>query len=125
MGWDGRNRRKFSRVLFPCLIKIRDSKEGKDALLTHTENVSIGGVRVILKNKVPMATLLDIEIDLMDAAEHLTCLGKVVWSEKRKSTESVKPDFFDIGIEFMGVNEADRKRLESVIGHNLKRGNQI
>ena len=124
MGWDGRNRRKFPRVLFPCLIKIRDSKDGKDALLTHTQNVSNGGVRVILKHKIPMATLLDIEIDLMDADEHLSCLGKVVWSEKRKSTEAVKPDFFDIGIEFMGVGEADRKRLESVVGHGIKLGNQ-
>lgn len=125
MSWDGRNRRKFIRVLFPCLIKIRDTKEGNEALLTHTENVSIGGVRVILKDQVPMAALLDIEIDLMDTAEHLSCLGKVVWSEKRKSTEPVKPDFFDIGIEFMGIGEADRKRLDAVVRHGLKAGNQL
>lgn len=125
MSWDGRNRRRFPRVLYPCLIKMRGADDKKDLMLTHTENISIGGVRLILKNKVPMAALLDIEIDLMDASEHLSCLGKVVWSEQRSSSEAVKPGFFDIGIEFMGVGEADRKRLEVIVRHNLKQGNQI
>ena len=125
MSWDGRNRRKFPRVLFPCLIKIRGSKNEKDVLLTHTENLSIGGVRVILKNSVAMGASIDVEIDLLDTGEHLSCKGKVVWSEKRKSTEAVKPNFFDIGIEFMNVGEADQKRLDLIVGHHVKQGNQI
>lgn len=125
MSWDGRNRRKFPRVLFPCLIKIRGDKNAKDVLLTHTENLSIGGVRVILKNPVSMGAAIDVEIDLMDTGEHLSCKGKVVWSEKRKSTESVKPNFFDIGIEFINVGDGDQKRLDLIVGHHVKQGNQI
>lgn len=125
MSWDGRNRRKFPRVLFPCLIKIQGGKDQKDALLTHTENLSTGGVRVILKNAIPMGAAIDVEIDLMDIGEHLSCKGKVVWSERRKSSEEMKPGFFDIGIEFEGVNEANQKRLEDIINHHLKQGNQI
>ena len=125
MSWDGRNRRKFPRVLFPCLIKIRGDKNAKDVLLTHTENLSIGGVRVILKNSVSMGAVIDVEIDLMDTGEHLSCKGKVVWSEKRKSTESVKPNFFDIGIEFINVGDGDQKRLDLIVGHHVKQGNQI
>ena len=125
MSWDGRNRRKFPRVLFPCLIKIRGDKNAKDVLLTHTENLSIGGVRVILKNSVSMGAAIDVEIDLMDTGEHLSCKGKVVWSEKRKSTESVKPNFFDIGIEFINVGDGDQKRLDLIVGHHVKQGNQI
>ena len=125
MSWDGRNRRKFPRVLFPCLIKIRGDKNAKDVLLTHTENLSIGGVRVILKNSVSMGAAIDVEIDLMDTGEHLSCKGRVVWSEKRKSTESVKPNFFDIGIEFINVGDGDQKRLDLIVGHHVKQGNQI
>lgn len=125
MSWDGRNRRKFPRVFFPCLIKIRADKNGKVVLLTHTENLSIGGVRVILKNPVAMGAVVDVEIDLMDTGEHLSCKGNVVWSEKRKSTEAIKPDFFDIGVEFVAVLEADQKRLSLIVGHHMKQGNLI
>lgn len=123
MIWDGRNRRKFPRVLFPCLIKLCEDDKG--AMLTHSENLSVGGVRVILKNSVSMGASIDVEIDLMDTGEHLRCKGKVVWSELRKSAEEVKPGFFDIGIEFLDVNEGDQKRLDVIINHHLKQGNQI
>ncbi len=125
MSWDGRNRRKFPRVLFPCLIKIRGGKEGKDAILTHTENLSTGGVRVILKNGVAMGSVIEVEIDLMDIGEHLHCRGIVVWSEQRKSSEEFKPDFYDIGIEFASVDDSSQKRLEQIINHHIKQGNLL
>ncbi len=125
MNWDGRNRRKFPRISFPCLIKIRDVHGKDDAMLSHTENLSVGGVRVILKKTVKLGSSLDIEIDLMDAGEHLRCRGKVVWSEQREGTEVFKPLFFDIGIEFVNVSDVDRKRLDVIVGHHLKQGKQI
>ena len=47
MGWEGLNRRKFPRVMFPCLVKISRQGEPPEMILTHTENVSSGGVCVI------------------------------------------------------------------------------
>ena len=125
MIWDGRNRRKFPRVAFPCLIKIRSSEGKKDAMLCHTENLSVGGARVILKQTVKFGSAIDVEIDLMDAGEHLCCAGKVVWSEQRKETEALKPLFYDIGIEFIKVSAADRKRLEAVVGHHLRQNKEV
>lgn len=125
MAWDGRNRRKFSRIFFPCLIKIRGGHDGKDVLLTHTENLSSGGVRVILKKFVGKGTIIDVEIDLMDTGEHLCCKGCVVWSEQRKETEDVKPNFFDIGVEFTDINEVNKKRLNDVINHQVKQGGDL
>lgn len=125
MSWDGRNRRRFPRIAFPCLIKIRNSNGKDNAMLSHTENLSIGGARVILKQTVKFGSMIDVEIDLMDADEHLCCIGKVVWSEQRKESEAFKPLFFDIGIEFRDVNAVDRKRLEVVVGHHLKQNKQV
>lgn len=125
MIWDGRNRRKFPRIAFPCLIKIRSVDGKDDAMLSHTENLSIGGVRVILKQMVKFGSLIDVEIDLMDTNDHLSCVGKVVWSEQRVETEVIKPLFFDIGIEFMNVSAVDRKRLDVVVGHHLKQNKQV
>lgn len=124
MSWDGRNRRKSPRVLFPCLIKIRGGKDGKEVLLTHTENLSIGGVRVILKAPIDLGVIIDVEIDLMDTDEHLKCRGKVVWLDRRKSNNAFKPNFYDVGVEFADIGEADKKRLDKVIVHHLKQGNR-
>lgn len=127
MTWDGRNRRKFPRVIYPCLIKIQGTQDqgAKNAILTHTENLSIGGVRIVLKNPIPMATILDIEIDLVDTGDIVSCVGKVVWLEQRSKIEADKPSFYDIGIEFMGTSDADRQRLEVIVAHNIKQGNKI
>ena len=122
MSWDGLNRRKYSRVFFPCLVKVRDYKE---TLLTHTENISSGGVRLILKSPLDMLTHVEVEVDLMDADDHLRCVGKVVWVEQRKASESVKPLFYDIGIEFVDVSAADNKRLDAVVAHHLKQGKAV
>ena len=72
-----------------------------------------------------MGVEIDVEIDLMDTGEHLRCKGTVVWSEQRRSTETVKPYFFDIGVEFLGVSQSDQKRLDLIINHHVKQGNQI
>jgi hypothetical protein len=119
MSWDGMNRRKFPRVFFPCLIKVKDSK---DFLLTHTENISAGGARIILKKAVEKGTGVNVEIDLMDTGEPLRCQGKVVWSEQRKKSELIKPLFYDIGIEFTNVSLLDHKRLLAIVTHHLKQG---
>jgi c-di-GMP-binding flagellar brake protein YcgR len=119
MTWDGLNRRKFPRIFFPCLIKVRNSD---DLLLTHTENISAGGVRLILKHQIALKVVINIEIDLMDAGEPLRCKGKVVWSEQRKKSETLKPLFYDIGVEFMDVSAEDARRLDAVVAHHLKQG---
>lgn len=124
MSWDGSNRRKFARAAFPCLIKIRCEKKDKEVFLTHTENLSFGGVRVILKDPIDLGVIIDLDIDLMDAGEVLKCRGQVVWLDKRKKDCEFKPDFYDIGIEFQNIDEANKERLEVIVNHYLKKGRQ-
>lgn len=118
--WDGLNRRKFPRVNYPCLVVIRDQGQEKDVLLTHTENVGIGGVCVILKKNIKMFTPVELEIDLLDLGSHIKCKGKVVWNVQRKMDEKKKPLYYDVGIEFTGLNEKDRERLDVVVKRLVK-----
>ncbi|OGX05734.1 MAG: hypothetical protein A2Z88_10995 [Omnitrophica WOR_2 bacterium GWA2_47_8] len=118
--WDGRNRRKFPRVNFPCLVKIKYDQGEEEVLLTHTENIGIGGLGVILKKAMKIFTPVDLELDLLDADEHLHCEGKVVWSICRNKQEERKPAFYDTGIEFSNVSEKDQKRINQVLGRLAK-----
>ena len=120
MTWDGLNRRKFPRVNYPCLVIVANKDGEKESLLTHTENIGIGGICVILKQNLAMFAKVTMEIDLLDLKDHIRCLGKVVWNVRRKNEEDRKPLYYDIGIEFDNMNEKDQKRLEEVIGNLVK-----
>lgn len=112
--WDGLNRRKFPRVQYPCLIVLQNG-QSHDAILTHTENLGIGGVCVILKTEAKMFSDLDLELDLLDLQNNIKCRGKVVWSVQRSGQESKKPNFYDVGIEFQSLDDAEQQRVDRLV----------
>ncbi|MCK5081636.1 MAG: PilZ domain-containing protein [Candidatus Omnitrophica bacterium] len=121
--WEGLNRRKFPRVNYPCLVVIRNSNEDDErnnVILTHTDNVGIGGVCVVLKQNVKMFSEVELELDLLDLGEHICCNGKVVWNVQRQSEVQEKPLFFDIGVEFIDIASEDQKRLERIVDRLVK-----
>lgn len=115
MTWNGMNRRKFPRANYPCLLIVRKDHSSPDAILTHTENISIGGVCVILKKDLKMFTPLELELDLLDTQRHIKCDGKIVWVVRRVDTEEIKPSFYDTGIEFINLSKEDEKRVEAIV----------
>ena len=120
--WEGLNRRKFPRVSYPCLVVIRNNDDdGKNnVILTHTNNVGVGGICVILKQNVKMFSEVELELDLLDLGEHICCNGKVVWNVQRKNESPEKPLFFDIGIEFLNIQNEDQKRLGRIVERLVK-----
>ena len=124
MTWEGLNRRKFPRASFPCLIKILHEGSPEEIMLTHTENISIGGACVILKKAVELFAPVTVEVDLMDGGDTVTCRAKVVWSVRRKAIEEHKPSWYDLGLEFIDIREQDRARLGQVVEHLVRSGRE-
>ncbi len=118
--WDGMNRRKFPRANYPCLLIVRKNHNSPEAMLTHTENVGIGGVCVILKRDLKMFAPVELEIDLLDTQKHIKCEGKVVWVVRRRDNEPTKPSFYDTGIEFVNLQSDDEKRIDSIVQRLMK-----
>lgn len=116
MNWEGMDRRKFPRVMYPCMVKVISSGGPQAQILTHTENIGQGGLCVTLKNEIKLFTPVELEVDLLGMDEHITPKGKVVWNVRRKSIEKIKPMFYDIGIEFTEVSKRDKDCLRE----NLK-----
>lgn len=123
--WDGLNRRRFPRAKYPCLVIVRHKGKEPEAILTHTENLGVGGICVIIKKQIKLFAPVEVEIDLMDLEDHVECAGKVVWSVKRKSGEKVKPLFYDTGIEFENLSGKDRKRIEGIIRRIAKQRAEV
>ncbi len=125
MGWDGLNRRKFPRIVYPCLVRIASKEEVQDTYLTHTENIGVGGICVIVKREIKMFSPVELEIDLLEDGDNITAKGKVVWNVRRKGIEAHKPMFYDIGIEFESLKEKDSKRLQMAIDTFIKKGYKV
>ena len=115
--WEGLNRRKFPRANFPCLVVVKKSQDKEEALLTHTENISIGGVCVMLKIDLKIFCPVEVELDLLDFEDHVRCKGKVVWNVHRKDDNPHKPLFYDVGIEFMDLETHFQKRIDDAVKH--------
>lgn len=125
MSWQGLDRRNFPRVIYPCMVKIKANDGHIDATLTHTENIGGGGICFIVKKDIKLFTEVELEIDLLDAKDHLMAKGKVVWAVRRKAVEEHKPMFYDIGIEFVGLGQTDKSRLREVLEGMIKKGAKL
>ena len=97
------------------MVIASDEGGAKDVILTHTENVGIGGICLILRQDIKMFTIVELELDLLDLGNHIKCQGKIVWNVQRKTEANNKPMFYDIGIEFADVTDEERHRLEKII----------
>jgi hypothetical protein len=113
--WGGHNRRKFPRVDYPCQVVIRSADAAAVSIMTHTQNVGIGGISVILKQPVSVQTPVELDLDLMDLGEHLRCKGKVVWVIQRKESDETKPLFYDTGIEFVSPDPQVALRIQEIV----------
>lgn len=118
--WKGSNRRKFPRVIFPCLIKLTAMDKEMKTILTHTENFSMGGVRLLIRNRLELYLPVAIELDLMDGNEAVLCSGRIVWVNQRTSAQGI---CFDTGIEIGNFSEKDRVRVNRVLAHFTKQEN--
>ena len=125
MNWEGRDRRKFPRVMYPCMVKVISSDRSQGPVLTHTENIGMGGLCITLKSEIKLFTIVDLEVDLLDLDEHILPKGKVVWIVRRKAIEKVKPMFYDIGIEFTEISKRDHERLRDDLQRLIEKGVQL
>jgi len=121
--WQGLNKRQFPRMKYPCLIVLRNDNDEDDKnnmVLTHTDNVGVGGVCIALKQAVKMFSIVDIELDLLDLGDHIRCKGKVVWNVESEKSGTTTPRLFDVGIEFTDIKDEDQLRLRKVIERMVK-----
>ena len=125
MSWQGMDRRKFPRVMYPCMVKVISSDGTQQQFLTHTENIGLGGLCVTLRNEIKLFTPVEMEIDLLDIGEHIVAQGKVVWNVRRKPIEKIKPMFHDTGIEFTEISKRDQDRLRETLQLLVDKGTPL
>ena len=106
----GENNRRAKRKDFYCDIKVRFFGEDDYATLA-SKDISASGLRVITARLVKAGDSL--EIKMCVNGRDIQCRGKVTWVLLlRPSLGTINS--FDVGIEFCGMNSADRDFLEQL-----------
>ncbi len=117
--WDGVDRRIFPRAHYPCLITIRKNFPPPQATLTNTEDISVGGVRIIIGKRIELMTEIDLEIDLKDTLPTIILRGTVSWVKEAPPGRKGKPPRYDTGIKFITLKNEYRRRIQHVVEHLL------
>lgn len=119
MGWARIDIRKGVRVAFECVVIVK-KKETSLVFKTETENVSAGGICVILEKGLLKNTPVEIELFLTDDPVPLICGGRVAWTIHRNEYAKKKPSQFDTGIEFNDIADEDKARLKRIVEELLQ-----
>ncbi len=119
--WDGVDRRIFSRAEYPCLITVRKNTPPTEAILTHTDNISLGGVRVVIAKKIEAMTEVDLEIDLKDTLPTIISKGTVAWVKMIPPREGGKLPRYDTGVRFLGLKDEYRRRIQGIVKRILRK----
>jgi len=102
-------RRASCRISIAC--KISMVLGGKQvALNCHTENLSTGGIMVIIEECVAPSTVVDLELFLWNKEKPLKCKGKIAWFNEI-TPKGTKPRLFNTGIKFIEISDSDREEI--------------
>ena len=119
MGWGGIDTRRGVRVAFECVVIVK-KRETSLVFKTQTENISAGGICVILEKELLKNTSVEVELFLADDPVPVICGGKVAWTIRRDEYSKKKPSQFDTGIEFSDITDEDKAHLKRIIEELLE-----
>lgn len=102
MDWYNEEKREFIRIAIPCEISLHSIENHK--LISKTENISTGGIRVLITEKLQPSSIITLNIYGVKK-EPLICEGRVMWVFSRKNPSNKEETIFDTGIEFYRANK--------------------
>jgi hypothetical protein len=106
-------KRLFPRVNIVCKIStVFDNR--LMVFDTHTENLGAAGVRVILEEKLNVATPVDIELFLPPRVEPIKCKGQIAWTSELHPVK-IKYRLFYTGVKFTQMSEQDKKEVKDFV----------
>lgn len=108
-GYKYTNTRQFVRLPAAWPIKCEPQTEGDGRHVTHTANVSAGGVAVTVREMIPVGCRIHLEVHVPPLNRSIQAEGKVV------RCLLMRGGSFDLGIQFDQIAPEDQKVLNEAI----------
>ena len=114
--WFRNNRRRAPRYRVNWPIRYARVK-GQAAAPARAWDASQSGARLAVTEKLPVGSLLLLELTLPHHASPISVTGEVVWlKEVPAAGSSGEPRFFLIGIHFRNLNPAAGEAISKALG---------
>jgi hypothetical protein len=110
--WIGKEKRRFPRSNFPCKIIIY--LPHKHTIISNTENIGIGGSRVIIEEALAVGSVVGMVI-FINPYKQIKCKAKVVWQIESKNVPVNNLTLFDTGLEFMDMSKVGKEAVEELL----------
>ena len=105
------DKREYVRIGMQLLVSyvILDKLNGGGE--TIAKDVSGGGIRLPIRQRLVAGTLLRMHIELMREGKKFVVEGKVVWLKPTQNQDSP----YEAGIEFIGIDPLERNMISNHI----------
>jgi hypothetical protein len=109
------NFRKYARVQVEIPIKFY-SRGSAEPLPAYLNNLSEEGASLVCPFSIPVATVLEFDVQLTPELKTVHIQSEVLWSRTVKENGQ---DLIAHGLMFRHVNPEDRERLHVYIGQTM------
>lgn len=107
--WSGKERRRHVR--FKNRLEVDYTVEKKPRLKGYTVDISEGGLKVLIAEKLGLGSILGLTIALPDNRVPAKIEGEVVWCEEKDTASDSGERLFCSGIKFLAVKEPSKSSL--------------
>ena len=108
-GYKYGNTRRFVRLPAAWPMRYETQTEGANPQVTHTADVSAGGVAVTVRERLPVGSRIKLKIHVPPMDRSFDLVGKVV------RCLPLRKGGFDVGIQFEQIQPEDQKMLNDAI----------
>ena len=110
-------KRDFRRIKITCKISVVFN--GKQSVFnSHTEDISAGGMMVIIDKEIAPSTVVDLELLLWYGDGPIKCKGKIVWVNEI-TPKGTEPRLFNTGIQFIEISNSDRENIKNFVNTTI------
>ncbi|MFC1753802.1 PilZ domain-containing protein [Thermoproteota archaeon] len=108
-------RRKSERLPLgvTASYRIPTNKKWMDSI--SVDDVSGGGLRLKTKKKIKDGSKINLKLNIPSQSKPISALARVIWCRKDPSSIKTKKSNYLIGIEFLKMNDKDRRVFVSCL----------
>jgi len=118
--WDCEERREAVRIANDLEVKYRLKENSENETRGRSKDISTGGLRMALYEKLIPGNILKIDIALAAQKDILTLTGEVVWvKELDAQNDTAGRRMFDVGIKFINVKPGQEAALGKYVKDEL------
>ena len=109
--WDRKERRKHTRFKKALGVNYSVRKKPRCDNPGKTADISEGGIKLLLSEKLQKGTVLDLKIPLSSPSQTVEAVGEVMWSEETQQKDISGKRLFYSGVMFRASHDPSYKFL--------------